>query len=34
MTGEIAFDANGDVPRQRVIIGRVTGGRMRAVEGL
>jgi branched-chain amino acid transport system substrate-binding protein len=34
VTGELAFDANGDVPRQRVIIGRVTGGKMLAVEGL
>lgn len=34
VTGEIAFDDHGDVPRQRVIIGRVEGGRVRAVEGL
>lgn len=34
VTGEIAFDENGDVPRQRVVIGRVEGGRVRAVEGL
>lgn len=34
VTGEIAFDVNGDVPRQRVIIGRVSQGRMIAVEGL
>jgi branched-chain amino acid transport system substrate-binding protein len=34
VTGEIAFDERGDVPRQRVIIGRVEGGRVRAVEGL
>jgi branched-chain amino acid transport system substrate-binding protein len=34
VTGEIAFDENGDVPRQRVIIGRVEGGEVRAVEGL
>lgn len=34
VTGEIAFDEHGDVPRQRVIIGRVEGGRVRAVEGL
>ena len=34
VTGEIAFDAAGDVPRQRVIIGRVTGGRVVAVEEL
>jgi len=33
-TGEIAFDEHGDVPRQRVIIGRIEGGRVRAVEGL
>lgn len=34
VTGEISFDENGDVPRQRVIIGRVESGRVRAVEGL
>lgn len=34
VTGEIAFDANGDVPRQRVIIGRIEAGQVRAVEGL
>lgn len=34
VTGEIAFDEVGDVPRQRVVIGRVEGGRVRAVEGL
>ena len=34
VTGEIAFDSLGDVPRQRVIISRVTGGRVVAVEGL
>ncbi len=34
VTGEIAFDENGDVPRQRVIIGRVERGEVRAVEGL
>jgi branched-chain amino acid transport system substrate-binding protein len=34
VTGEIAFDEHGDVPRQRVIIGRVESGRVRAVEGL
>ncbi len=34
VTGEIAFDSVGDVPRQRVIISRVTGGRVVAVEGL
>jgi branched-chain amino acid transport system substrate-binding protein len=34
VTGEIAFDENGDVPRQRVVIGRVESGQVRAVEGL
>lgn len=34
VTGEIAFDEVGDVPRQRVVIGRVEGGHVRAVEGL
>jgi branched-chain amino acid transport system substrate-binding protein len=34
VTGEIAFDELGDVPRQRVVIGRVEAGRVRAVEGL
>jgi branched-chain amino acid transport system substrate-binding protein len=34
VTGEIAFDQNGDVPRQRVIIGRVEHGKVRVVEGL
>jgi len=34
ITGEIAFDDAGDVPRQRVIIGRVESGKIRAVEGL
>jgi branched-chain amino acid transport system substrate-binding protein len=34
VTGEIAFDTAGDVPRQRVIIGRVESGQVRAVEGL
>jgi branched-chain amino acid transport system substrate-binding protein len=34
VTGEIAFDSVGDVPRQRVVIGRVESGRVRAVEGL
>lgn len=34
VTGEIAFDENGDVPRQRVIIGQVRGGQVVAVEGL
>jgi branched-chain amino acid transport system substrate-binding protein len=34
VTGEIAFDEHGDVPRQRVIIGRIESGRMRPLEGL
>jgi branched-chain amino acid transport system substrate-binding protein len=34
VTGDIAFDENGDVPRQRVVIGRIAGGSIRAVEGL
>lgn len=34
VTGEIAFDQHGDVPRQRVIIGTVEDGRIRALEGL
>ena len=34
VTGEIAFDQNGDVPRQRVIIGRIEHGLLRPVEGL
>lgn len=34
VTGQIAFDEQGDVPRQRVIIGRVESGQVRAVEGL
>jgi branched-chain amino acid transport system substrate-binding protein len=34
VTGEIAFDQHGDVPRQRVVIGVVEDGRLRAVEGL
>lgn len=34
VTGQIAFDSVGDVPRQRVIIGRVERGQIRAVEGL
>jgi branched-chain amino acid transport system substrate-binding protein len=34
VTGEIAFDRNGDVPRQRVIIGRIEQGVLRPVEGL
>jgi len=34
VTGEIAFDQHGDVPRQRVIIGQVEAGRVRALEGL
>ncbi len=34
VTGEIAFDENGDVPKQRVVIGQVHNGRIIAVEGL
>lgn len=34
VTGEIAFDEQGDVPRQRVVIGQVKGGQVVAVEGL
>ncbi len=34
VTGEIAFDQHGDVPRQRVIIGTVEDGRIRALDGL
>jgi hypothetical protein len=34
VTGEIAFDEHGDVPRQRVVIGVVEDGRIRPVEGL
>jgi ABC-type branched-subunit amino acid transport system substrate-binding protein len=34
VTGEIAFDEHGDVPRQRVVIGIVEDGRIRPVEGL
>ena len=34
VTGDIAFDARGDVPKQRVVIGVVARGRMIAVEGL
>jgi ABC-type branched-subunit amino acid transport system substrate-binding protein len=34
VTGEIAFDEYGDVPRQRVVIGIVEAGRIRPVEGL
>jgi branched-chain amino acid transport system substrate-binding protein len=34
VTGQIAFDEHGDVPRQRVIIGRVEGGHVHGVEGL
>lgn len=34
VTGEIAFDEVGDVPRQRVVIGRVENGQVHAVGGL
>jgi branched-chain amino acid transport system substrate-binding protein len=34
VTGEIAFDAQGDVPRQRVVVGQVRNGQIIAVEGL
>jgi branched-chain amino acid transport system substrate-binding protein len=34
VTGEIAFDEQGDVPRQRVVIGQVQNGQVVAVEGL
>ncbi|MDH4349456.1 MAG: ABC transporter substrate-binding protein, partial [Gemmatimonadota bacterium] len=34
VTGDIAFDARGDVPKQRVVIGVVTQGRIVAVEGM
>lgn len=33
VTGSIAFDANGDVPEQRVLIGVVRGGTVRPAEG-
>lgn len=33
VTGEIAFDENGDVPKQRVVIGRISGGTLHAVGG-
>lgn len=33
VTGLIAFDRNGDVPRQRVVIGRVEHGQFRAAVG-
>ena len=34
VTGEIAFDDHGDVPKQRVVIGQVRNGAVIAVEGL
>jgi len=34
VTGAIAFDENGDVPRQRVLVGRIEAGTVRAVGGL
>lgn len=34
VTGAIAFDENGDVPRQRVVVGRIQSGSVRAVGGL
>lgn len=34
VTGSIAFDENGDVPRQRVVVGRIESGAVRAVGGL
>jgi len=34
VTGTIAFDQNGNVPRQRVVVGRIEGGKVRAVGGL
>jgi branched-chain amino acid transport system substrate-binding protein len=34
VTGEIAFDENGDVPKQRVVIGRISRGGLHAVGGL
>jgi len=34
VTGDIAFDEHGDVPEQRVVIGQVANGAIRAVEGL
>jgi branched-chain amino acid transport system substrate-binding protein len=34
VTGDIAFDERGDVPRQRVVVGLVTQGRVVAVEGM
>ncbi|MEO8634619.1 MAG: ABC transporter substrate-binding protein [Gemmatimonadales bacterium] len=33
VTGEIAFDEQGDVPKQRVVIGKVRNGQVIAVEG-
>jgi branched-chain amino acid transport system substrate-binding protein len=34
VTGAIAFDENGDVPRQPVVVGRIENGTVRAVGGL
>ena len=34
VTGEIAFDEQGDVPKQRVVIGQVHNGQVIVVEGL
>ena len=34
VTGAIAFDEHGEVPHQRVVIGRISGGSIHAVEGL
>jgi branched-chain amino acid transport system substrate-binding protein len=34
VTGDIAFDGKGDVPKQRVVIGVVAQGRIVAVEGM
>ena len=34
VTGTIAFDENGDVVHPRVVIGRIEGGQIHAVEGL
>jgi branched-chain amino acid transport system substrate-binding protein len=33
ITGTIAFDSNGDVPRQQVVIGVIRNGRVRPAEG-
>jgi branched-chain amino acid transport system substrate-binding protein len=34
VTGEIAFDENGDAVHPRIVIGRIEAGQVRAVEGL